>query len=82
MFAFRKFFLSLAALTVFGAIASAQTAPVNCIANSGVPPLLRAEGLAELVRDVLIECQGGDPNETRLVNFDIFLNTNITSDLA
>jgi len=36
--------------------------PINCMVNpSSAPPGVRAEGLAELVGDVLIRCTGGDP---------------------
>jgi hypothetical protein len=77
---FRKWILALTLVALFTGAASAQT-PLTCVANAGVPPLLRAEGLAELVGDVVIACSGGDGLPQRVVNFDIFLNTNITSDI-
>lgn len=79
---FRKWILALTLVALFTGAASAQTSPLTCIANSGVPPLMRAEGLTELVGDVVIVCTGGEGGEPRTVNFDIFLNTNITSNLV
>lgn len=83
MVAFRKWFLALAVIAVMAMPAFAQQTgtPLNCVANSGVPPLLRAEGFTELTGDILIECQGGNPNSPFLANFQLFLNTNITSRL-
>jgi hypothetical protein len=57
MAAFRKLVLGMAAATVFAAIASAQSVPaLQCVANAGVPPTIRAEGLTELVGDVTLNC--------------------------
>jgi hypothetical protein len=67
------------------------------VANAGVPPIVRAEGLAELVGDVVLNCTGGypamfvdplvpgtvlGPASIPQVNVQIFLNTNITSRLS
>ncbi|HYZ86933.1 MAG TPA: hypothetical protein VE621_21125, partial [Bryobacteraceae bacterium] len=86
---FRKWFPALAlAVVALGsaATASAQVAaPLACQANAGATPLVRSEGLAELVGDVVIICQGGTPTPSGQtvpqVNIQIFLNTNITSRL-
>ena len=44
------------------ALCQAQSIPfMQCIANSGVPPTIRAEGLAELAGDIVIICSGGTP---------------------
>ena len=96
MLAFRKWFLVLALVTLTAALASAQT-PVapgafQCTANAGVPPLVRAEGIAELVGDLVLNCTGGypagfvditgsGPASIPQINVQIFLNTNITSKL-
>jgi hypothetical protein len=97
MLAFRKWFLALALVTLTVAMASAQTtsAAFSCTANAGVPPLVRAEGIAELVGDVILNCTYGYPalfaNEgsstimgaasVPLINVQIFLNANVTSRL-
>lgn len=97
MLAFRKWFLALALVTLTVAMASAQTTSpaFTCTANAGVPPLVRAEGIAELVGDVILNCTYGYPamfaNEGSstilgaasipLINVQIFLNTNVTSRL-
>jgi len=86
MVAFRKLFPVLA---VFGMLigltstanAQATTAPLVCQANAGVPPLVRAEGYTELVGDVVLSCTGGNPAAPFLANFQMFLNTNVTSRL-
>lgn len=56
----------------------------TCMANTGVPPLVRAEGLTELTGDIVINCSGdvlpaGSP--APLVNIQVSLNTNVTSRL-
>lgn len=87
MLDFRKSLLLLAILLVVGSVASAQvvTPAFQCTANAGVTPLVRAEGLAELVGDVVLNCSGGavTPVDTPVpqVNVRIFLNVNVTSAL-
>jgi hypothetical protein len=79
---FRKWLMGLAIVAMFAATASAQVGPaLTCTANAGVPPLLRAEGLTELVGDVVINCTGGTAGQPVTANWQIFLNTNITSRL-
>ena len=57
----------------------------TCTANAGVPPLVRAEGITELVGDIVLDCIGGTPTAAGtpipLSNIQISLNTNITSRL-
>jgi len=86
---FRKSLLLLAILLMVGSVASAQvvTPAFQCTANAGVTPLVRAEGLAELVGDVVLNCTGGTPTlpgttnpiNVPKVNVRIFLNVNVTS---
>jgi hypothetical protein len=85
---FRKWFpaLAIVALLLGSAVtASAQVGGVTCTVTAGVPPLVRAEGLTELVGDIVLECQGGTPTplgaQVPLANIQIFLNTNVTSRL-
>jgi hypothetical protein len=86
---FRKLLMALALVVLFVATsvpASAQlTQALQCVANAGVPPIVRAEGLAELVGDLVLNCTGGQPTQNGAVvpgsNVQIFLNTNITSRL-
>jgi len=86
MLDFRKSLLLLAILCVVGSVASAQVpAAFQCTANAAVTPLVRAEGLAELVGDLVLNCNGGVPTPPGTavpqVNFRIFLNVNVTSRL-
>lgn len=85
MVAFRKWSPALAVLAFMAIPAAAQTStgtPLNCFANSGVPPVVRAEGFTELTGDLVITCTGGNPAAAFLANFQLFLNTNITSRLV
>jgi len=84
MVAFRKlspvlavFALMLGAQTVF---AQGSTGlPLQCTANAGVPPVVRAEGFTELTGDLVVTCTGGNPALPFNANIQVFLNTNITS---
>jgi len=91
---FRKCALAVAVLALFlGTAVTAQAQAFNCVANTGVPPLVRGEGLTELTGDIVLNCTGGTAipgpyavprglgNAPPTVNIQIFLNTNITSRL-
>ncbi len=86
---YRKWFLALAVVAI---LLSLVSAPANaatpnpafvCNANAGVPPLVRSEGITELVGDLILNCTGGNPTvaggPVPLSNIQIFLNTNVTS---
>jgi hypothetical protein len=77
---FRKWFLVLAVLALAFS-ANAQT-PYACTAVAGVTPIVRAEGLAELVGDLQLNCTGQVPAAGITANIQIFLNTNVTSDIV
>jgi hypothetical protein len=85
---FRKWFPALAVVAVvLGSAGSAKAqTPFGCQTNFGGTPLVRAEGLAELVGDVVLNCTGGTPTVAGAivpqVNIQIALNTNITSRLV
>jgi len=84
---FRKWLLAFAAVALLlgmGTSAYAQNASAfACTANAGVPPIVRAEGITELVGDLILNCTGGTFTPAGLPipqsNVQIFLNTNITS---
>lgn len=83
---FRKSLLLLVILIAVGSVASAQVPPAfQCTANAAVTPLVRAEGLAELVGDLVLNCNGGTSTaagqQVPKVNVRIFLNVNVTSAL-
>src|SRR5437588_422342 len=92
MVEFRKWLIAfavVAAVLVASAPAHAQVLPptaFTCIANAGTPPIVRAEGITELVGDVVLQCSGGAPTPVGaavpLQNVTVFLNTNITSRLV
>ena len=87
---FRKWLFAFAVVALMLGLqvsANAQgfgTAPAfACVANAGVPPIVRAEGVTELVGDLVLNCTGGNPTAVGvpipLSNIQIFLNTNVTS---
>jgi hypothetical protein len=84
---FRKWLIAFAAVALLlslGTPANAQlTNQFNCIASSGNPPIVRSEGVTELVGDVLLQCAGGTSTPIGVnipqSNIQIFLNTNVTS---
>jgi len=85
MSGFRKAFLLTATLAVAASVASAQVNPLQCVANSGITPPVRAEGVAEEVGQVVITCTGGTSTAVNqpipTFNVQIFLSTNVTSKL-
>jgi len=84
---FRKTLLLLAIIAMVGSVASAQvTAPFQCSAGLAVPTTVRAEGIAEIMGDFVMQCTGGTPTALGAtvpqVNFRIWLNVNVTSKLV
>ena len=64
---FRRWITALAVLALFAGFASAQiqnsnasSGPFQCNAGVAVPPVLRAEGLTELVGDIVLTGIGRD----------------------
>jgi hypothetical protein len=91
---FRRWITALAVLALFAGFASAQIlnsnasqGPFTCAASVAVPPVLRAEGLTELVGDIVLTCQGGAvvaPGtnlNTNTANVTVSFGTNVTSRL-
>jgi hypothetical protein len=88
---FRKWLFAFAVVALVLGLqvpANAQfgnTPAFTCTANAGVPPIVRSEGVTELVGDLLLNCTGGTPTAAGaaipLSNIQIFLNTNVTSRL-
>jgi len=84
---FRKWFLAFAVVAILmGSAVTANAQPAfGCSVNQAVPPTVRAEGITELVGDIVLQCTGGVPTPAGSVvpqaNFSIQLNTNVTSRL-
>jgi hypothetical protein len=85
---FRRWFYALAVVALlagFTVPVRAQAPTFQCIANAGVPPIVRGEGYTELVGDLTLNCSGGIPTPAGQavppVNFTVLLNTNVTSKL-
>jgi hypothetical protein len=87
---FRRWITALAVLALFAGLASAQVTgngsqggPLQCTVNVAVPPQLRAEGLTELIGDIVLTCTGGsalaDGSVIPTANITVSLGTNVTS---
>jgi len=83
---FRKWLLALAAVAVllgFGSSTVFAQPAFTCNTNAGSPNIVRGEGVAELVGDLILNCTGGVPTRggvfIPLSNVQVSLNTNITS---
>jgi len=92
MVEFRRWITALAVLALFVGLASAQTqgggisgSPLTCTASVAVPPQLRAEGMTELIGDIVITCTGGAAVATGsaipTANVTVSLGTQVTSRL-
>jgi hypothetical protein len=83
---FRKWFLAFAVVALLFAIPASAQPALQCTANAGVPPTVRAEGLTELVGDIVLNCTGGTPTPAGVAiapaNVTVFLNVNVTSRLV
>ncbi len=74
---FGKLMLALlAGVLLFAGVSSA--APYACNATA-VPTLVRSEGIAEMMGDILLRCDGEVPVDGILANIRLRLTTNITS---
>jgi len=89
---FRKWFFAFAVVALLLGLGSTANAQIglsgptfSCTANAAVPPVVRAEGLTELVGDLTLNCTGGSPtprgNAIPLSNVTVFLNAAVTSRL-
>jgi len=85
---FRRCIYALAFVALLaGLTVPASAQPFNCTQSTGVPPIVRAEGYAELVGDLLLDCTGGvptPPNQTVpqvniAVNLDTFVSSKVTA---
>ncbi len=79
---FRKWIPVLAVVALLVGATSVNAQTFQCTANAGVTPLVRAEGIAELVGDLLLNCSGTVPAGGITSNIRIFANTTITSKIA
>jgi hypothetical protein len=88
---FRRWITALAVLALFTGLASAQVGGIGpggaltCVATVAVPPALRAEGMTELIGDIVLQCTGGGSLAAGSViptaNITVSLGTNVTSRL-
>ena len=62
-------------------IITAGAADFQCTASAAGSPVIRAEGRAELVSDLVLICTGGVFGNLITPDIAVFLNTNITSNI-
>jgi len=72
---FRKIVVALAVLVFVAGMANAQT--FSCTGTVANPPQLRAEGLTELIGDIVLNCTGTGPSG--LANITVYLPAPVTS---
>ena len=95
MVSFRRWITALAILSLFtgigfaqiqaGSISNTGAGALTCNAAVAAPPTLRAEGMTDLIGDIIITCTGGITpavgSVLPVVNFTVSLGTNVTSRL-
>jgi hypothetical protein len=64
---------------LLGAAAAVQAEDLTCTAARPLPLLMRAEGLAEPVGDIVVSCTGGTPGPSSPIQITVELNANLTS---
>jgi hypothetical protein len=86
---FRKVLFALAVVALlagFTVPASAQSATTVCSIQSATDNLVRSEGYAELVGDVVVACTGGLPTAigqtVPSINIQVYLSQNVTSKIT
>ena len=62
----------------FSGYAQSQSAPVHC-ATTAVPPQVHAEGLAEVIGDVILQCSSSNAGAVITGNFSLSLPVSITN---
>jgi len=81
----RKLLFALVVVALAAVPAFAQNPPLSCFAQAAGTPSIRAEGVTELIGDIIINCTGGNPTPAnqnlRQVTIQIFTapTINITS---
>jgi uncharacterized protein (TIGR03437 family) len=71
-------FVSVALLAFSVRIAQPQSSVLTC-ASGAVNPPVRAEGVTEILGDIVLTCSGGTPGAAMSVNLAIFLNVGVTN---
>jgi hypothetical protein len=88
---FRKWFYALAVVALLAGLsipASAQIGGTAVTCNNGgaTTPIVRSQGLTELMGDLVLNCTGGNPTQAGVavppVNITVILSVNITSKLV
>ena len=83
---FRRCLYALAFVALIAGLSMPASAQMQCSTNS-VPSVARAEGYAELMGDILIDCTGGTPTSVGVpvqgtnvaVNLDTFVSSKVTA---
>lgn len=83
---FRKWLFALAPVGLLlgiGSVSAYAQGTMTCTTAAGVPNIIRAEGVTELLGDLIINCINGAPTlagqAVPLENFQITINANVTS---
>lgn len=70
-------------LSILSLLVSSQIAHAAVVCNpTAVNPIIHAEGVAERLGDILLDCSGATPGQRIAGNLTIFVTTNITNKLS
>ena len=83
---FRRCLYALAFVALIAGLSMPASAQMQC-SNNSVPSIARAEGYAELMGDIIIDCTGGTPTAVGVpvqgvniaVNLDTFMSSKVTA---
>jgi hypothetical protein len=64
---------------LLGVAAAVQAQDVTCTTAPPLPLIMRAEGLAEPVSDIVLNCTGGTPGPSMPIQITVELSANLTS---
>jgi uncharacterized protein (TIGR03437 family) len=78
----RLFYPSFYLFLVSSALGLANAQTILTCNSIAVPPIVRTEGIAERIGDIVLNCSGGAPAARITGNLSIFLSVNITNRVA
>jgi uncharacterized protein (TIGR03437 family) len=78
----RPFYFRFSLLLISSAFGLANAQTILTCNSTSVPPIVHAEGIAERIGDIVLNCSGGMPAAQVTGNLSIFLTVNITNRVA
>ena len=78
----RLFYPCFSLFLISSALGLARAQTILTCNSTSVPPIVHAEGIAERIGDIVLNCSGGMPSSQITGNLSIFLSVNITNRVA